>query len=349
MVPSVARRDRLATKEMQWLPQRWKAADTLISGRLVIPRSGFCVKPAIDGNAVLLGDPLTSNVISALTAHAPVVELWAWWRKDAGNTALLRSLPALQRLHIINGTQDQLTVISELKGLRTLTIESNTRVNIDMTFWPSIEELAFTWSANFSNLKKATKLASLRVWSWKDKDLGLLSDVPQLRTLEVVRGSVQSLRGVEACAQLENLSLSHLSRLEDFHPICALKSLRALSIESCRRLANVNDLGTLSKLQMVSLTNLGVIATLAPLSSNGNLKKLFFAGSTNIADGDTDIVNRLEIIDFAFQNRKHYNYNYNHRQTRAERRAEYSAKRFLSEAPCPASAPYPFRKGHAAR
>jgi hypothetical protein len=293
-----------------------------MDGRSVIPSSGFAVKPVIDGNAVLMGDPLSPQLVDTITAHGPVVELWAWWRTDPGNTSLLRSLPHLQRLHIINRTQDHLSVISELKGLRVLTIESNTVVHIDMTFWPELEELAFTWNGRFCNLDKAAKLAILRVWSWKKTDVGLLSSAPQLRALELVRGSVRSLRGIEACKELERLSLSHLSRLDDFAAISGLKSLRILNIESCRGLKALDEVAALSRLQALSLNNLGPIASLNPLSSNCNLRKLFFAGSTNIVDGDTNIVNRLPIIDFAFQNRKHYNYNYNHRETRAERNAK---------------------------
>lgn len=296
-----------------------------MDGRSVIPSSGFVVKPVIDGNAVLLGDPLSSKLLQTITDLGPVVELWAWWRSDAGNTALLRSLPDLQRLHVINRTRDRLSVISELKGLRVLTIESDTTAHIDMAFWPELEELAFTWNGRFCNLDKAARLAILRVWSWKAKNLEMLWGVPQLRALELVQGSLRSLHGIEVCSELETLSLSHLSKLDDFHAIGALKSLRTLTIESCRMLTDLNDLTSLSRLQTLSLTNLRKIATLKPLSSNRNLRKLFFAGSTDIADGDTDIVNRLKLIDFAFQNRKHYNYNYNHRETRAQRNAKRSA------------------------
>jgi len=292
-----------------------------MDGRSSIPSSGFVVRAVIDGNAVLLGDPLSAELVDAIAARGPLVELWAYWRTEVGNIALLRGFPELQRLHIINRTQDNLGGLSELKGLRTLTIESDKVFHVDMSFWPELEELVFTWSGRFQNLDKATKLAVLRVWSWKEKDLARASSMPQLRVLELVRGRIRSLRGIEGCRELEKLSLSYLSKLADFDALGDLRSLRVLNIDTCRGLASLDCLAALPRLQSLSLDNLGNIPSLAPLSSS-RLRRLSFSGTTNIEDGDTDIVNRIPVVDYAFRNRKHYNYNYNHRKTRAERERE---------------------------
>jgi hypothetical protein len=279
-----------------------------MEGMVEIPSSGYRVRPVVDGNAVLLGDPLTSRLIDALTRHEPVVELWALWTRDVGSVALLRSLPHLQQLHVINRTKARLSEIADLKGLRVLTVESNTVFDVDLTFWPSLRELAFAWGGMFLNLSKAKTLATLRVWSWKQRNLDYLSEAPQLRDLLLVGGSLRTLKGIELCHDLEKLTLSHIIRLEDFSALQSLGSLRVLKIDACRGLHNVGIIAALPRLQNLYLENLGNVDSLRPLSCSRTLRKLYFRGSTNIVDGDTDIVNRLPLTGVAFRNRKHYNY-----------------------------------------
>lgn len=284
-----------------------------------IPQSGYTVRPVVDGNAILLGDALTMNIVEAVASHNPIVEMWVLWKRAVGNIALLRRFHDLQRLHIINRTSAKLSEISELKGLRVLTVESDSSFDVDLSFWPDLEELLFFWKGSFCNLDQARKLGTLRVWSWKKSDLHYLGLAPQLCNLELVGGSLRTLDGIGSCHHLEKLALSHAAKLEDFESIKSLKSLRILNIDTCRRLNNINFLLTLPRLESLYLDNVGAIESLAPLSTVRTLRKLFFRGSTNILDGDTDIVNRLSLVDFGFQNRRHYNYCYDHSKPRIER------------------------------
>jgi hypothetical protein len=74
----------------------------------------------------------------------------------------------------------------------------------------------------------------------------------------------------------------------------------------------VDFLATLPQLRAVHLDNVGTIPTLEPLRASGSLEELFFIESTNIEDGVTSIVNDMQLADFGFQNRKHYDFTYDH-------------------------------------
>lgn len=281
-----------------------------MDGTVAVPSSGYLIRPVVGGNAVLLGDPLTSHLVDALARNEPIVEMWALWKHETGNIALLRRFPYLERLHVVNRTWGDVSELRELTSLRILTVESNTTFDVDLSSWPNLSELDFRWQRRFCNLNKAKALATLRVSSWKERDLNYLNEAPQLGDLLLVGGSPRTLKGIEVCRDLERLELSHITKLEDFSALRFLESLRYLRIDACGHFNSVDAIAGLPKLRTLYLDNLGNIDSLSPLLRSGSLRKLYFRGSTNIVDGDSDIVNRLSLSSFAFRNRKHYNFHH---------------------------------------
>lgn len=277
-----------------------------------LPPSGYALETIHDGERLLLSEALTEDVIRALAAKHKIVEIWAWWRNDAGDVALLQRFDDLRRLHVLNRTQKSLERLNKLANLNVLTIDSDRPVDVDVAAWPRLRELAFEWRGNFTNLGCADDLEVLRVGKWKDRDCELISAAGSLKALEIVGGAARSLSGIEKCVSLRTLTLINLTRLEDFSALGLCRQLQTLRIDTCKKLHNLDVISSLANLEALYLDNLGDIASLTPLTANKKLKVLQFIESTNILDGNTEIVRQIGLERYAFQNRKHYNFNYDH-------------------------------------
>lgn len=289
---------------------------------MLLPESGSAIEPATDGNVLLLADPLTPQLFEKIgSVYSSIIEMWALWRQEVGDLRLLQRLKGLQRLHIINRTSADLRELAHLRHLRVLTVESDNIFDLELTSWPCIEELGIPWSKTLELAAETETLRTLRVIGWKAVDLATLKAFPHARVLEILGGNLHTLSGLEYCSELEHLSLSRNTQLSNFSAIRSLSKLRTLKIDTCKRFSSVDVLATLPNLETLYLDNLGSIDSLSPLSNSPQLKNLYFTESTNIIDGDTDIVNRMKLKAFGFQNRRHYNFKYDHLRTREERSA----------------------------
>lgn len=285
----------------------------------MFPDSGFAIVPEAFGFSLRLSCPLTAALLDELQgSNRPITDVRALWYDSVGDLTQLERLPHLEKLLIINRTLADLTPINRLTRLRALTLESNSIFDVDLRAWPLIEELSVTWHRKFSGLSAAPNLTDFRIWSWKDRDLQRLSEAPQLRSLEIIGGSLRTLSGIEHCKKLEKLSLAYVSKVEDFEALSRLGSLHSLEIWACKRFNQVEPIAHLRSLRTLRLDNTGAIESLAPLRANRRLRTLTFIGSTNILDGNTAILNEMRIEDFGFKNRQHYNYNYDHTVSQAE-------------------------------
>jgi hypothetical protein len=279
----------------------------------LFPESGYTIEVVPAGYRLILAEPVSYNLLKDVGASAAAItELWAFWRRDPGDLSLLHKFARLVRLHLINRTAHDLSDVGDLRQLQTLTIDSDCAVNLDLASWPSLQELAADWRGEFTNLAAASQLCSLRISYWKDFDCERLRDAPNLRSLEIQRGKLESLRGLESCKQLSQLVLINLPKLVDFTAISKCRELQSVRIDTCRGLANLEPFHGLPHLKSFLVDNVGSIESLKPLQELTALRTLYFRESTNVRDGDTGVIRRLGIEDYAFQNRKHYNFTYDH-------------------------------------
>jgi hypothetical protein len=273
----------------------------------------FSLKSVRDGLALRIRAPITHAVLSAIGENLQyITEVSGWWKTEVGELEALSRLPALERLFVTNRTASSIAPINKLQNLVVLDVTSNVPFDIDLERWPKLQDLRFDWDGEFIHLEASPGLAALTVRSWKERDLQLLAAFPKLEVLELDGGSLQTLLGVERCPLLRRVILSHIRSLSDFEATAALKNLSFLKIDSCRQLNRVDSFATLPELRGLRLDNVGTIPTLEPLRASTSLEELFFIESTNIEDGVTSIVNDMQLADFGFQNRKHYDFTYDH-------------------------------------
>jgi hypothetical protein len=273
----------------------------------------FTLESVEDGFALRIRAPITDAVLSAIgAALQDITEVRGWWKTELGDVGALAKFPRLERLFVTNRTASSIGPVNNLHNLVVLDVTSTVPFDIDLEHWPKLEDLRFDWNGKFVHLDAAPELRALTVRSWKERDLQLLAASPKLELLELHGGSLRTLQGIERCPLLRRVILSHIRSLADFEAVAALKNLSFLLIESCRQLNRVDAFAALPQLRGLRLDNVGTIPTLAPLRTSTALEELFFIDSTNIADGVTSIVNDMQLSDFGFQNRKHYDFTYDH-------------------------------------
>jgi hypothetical protein len=93
--------------------------------------------------------------------------------------------------------------------------------------------------------------------------------------------------------------------------ISTLYLLKWLSIDNNKNISNLNFLCELVQLEVLLINDGGNINSVKPLTNLTELKRVSFAGNTNILDGDLTPLTRLPKLTYLmFVPRKHYTHEY---------------------------------------
>jgi hypothetical protein len=278
-----------------------------------IPRAGFRLQSVSGGFSLELADRLDTALIRALGSRIEsIVEIWALWRESVGDIGRLGEFPALRRLNITNRTRENLSGLEALTRLRGLSVDSDVPFTIDLRYWPNVRDLCFLWNGDFENVNQAQELQSLKVFNWKSKTLLPIKGAAQLVGLEILGGSLQTLEGLASSQSLKALTLVRLPKLQDFSELEKLQHVQSLRIDTCKKLRDLDPIAAMVNLESLSIDNVGSVRSLKPLLRLKKLRSLNFTESTNIEDGETSVIKQLGLMNYAFRNRKHYNFAYDH-------------------------------------
>lgn len=135
------------------------------------------------------------------------------------DTKILRDLPMITDLAIYHPKITRGDDLLALHGLRRLRIDSPIKGGLDFTAFPELEDVTCIWNDGYESL-------------WKCR---------QLRKLDLICFSRDTLDGIEACRQLAWLRLEQC-RLLSIQPLSALPHLRVLKLMALRRLRDVDAL-----------------------------------------------------------------------------------------------------------
>jgi len=231
-------------------------------------------------------------------------------RVTGADLSFLRKLTHLRGL-VLNATEVRdLSVLSELVDLETLTLNVPTRprLTLDLAAFPRLTRIALYWNPGFGSLFACPRLERSFVFSPPDADLERFAELRSLRRLELSQGRrLARLRGVGRLEDLAFLGLYHQSTLEDLADVGRVGSLRELAIESCKRLRELDEISTLTQLRSLKVADCGEIAGLRPLAGLRGLETFVAWGSTKVADGDLAILLELpHLRQVAMMDRRGY-------------------------------------------
>ncbi len=271
---------------------------------------GFFVDEGRDGPAVYLSGPWHDGIRRYMLEN-DVKELvvnyaWGWKGTDL---SFLADLEFLEDFVIKDWRIKDISPIHSLPNLRNLSMSTICKTAIDFTCFSRLEYCFLTWSPKRNSIFECVSLKNMFIQQYKGKDTGPFANLINLKKLTIVNSPVYELQGLSNLDKLRILELHYLRKLPSLSGLETLSKLASLRVGTCRKIERIDEIDSLASLKILSITNLGEIESLVPIANLRNIRELFFAQSTNILDGDLNVIETLpKLKRVGFQNRKHYSH-----------------------------------------
>lgn len=161
-------------------------------------------------------------------------------RSDKTPSELVSILPAPEKLNTL-AINDSFFLksfegIEHFKNLTTLLIDGGSLKTLaGLELLPSLKKLELLDSnqiEDFSALYKTSGLEFLSIESSALRDIGFIENMPNLNSLSIKDANVLQIQALSSCAtSLQNLSLWHTYKVEDYRVLNTLNNLTYLQIE----------------------------------------------------------------------------------------------------------------------
>ncbi|MBP8083937.1 MAG: leucine-rich repeat protein [Spirochaetes bacterium] len=226
------------------------------------------------------------------------------------NLNFLKRIPEIKGLSIEADISD-LGGLNHLINLKYLLIN---RISSELkeTVFNKLEELRISeWIDKYNEFKlfsKCNNLESLYIYSYKPKepDLYEFSNLKKLKSLEIVRCPVITMKGIDSLKTLKELTIRYFTKLEEITDITKLKYLESLEIDHCRKIKDIDIISELRGLSLLGINSCGTIESLKFLKKIKTLKRMAFL-ETEIMDGDFSFFLDMPLFEYAgYLNKKHY-------------------------------------------
>lgn len=225
-----------------------------------------------------------------------------------GNLEFLSEFKFLEGLSIDNYNIN-LKGIEYLSKLQYLSILMHDKKGkVDFSGFNNLTDLSIYWNKKFTGIDTLDSLRKLSLDGYFSTDLRLLKGLKNLEKLIYFQSrKLLSLEGVENFQKLKRLKLGYLSNLSDVGALSSASSvIKDLEIISCKKMVNIDAIGSLKSLETLSLDNCGKLESIKFVQALPNLKELYVVEDTNILDGDMSPC--IGIPKVVFYNRRHYSH-----------------------------------------
>jgi hypothetical protein len=286
-------------------------------GDFVVEEGPFGPQIVITG----VWEPHIGRLMRAQSIRGLVLNYARGWK--GSSLQFLRDTPFLEAIQIINWElDDDLSPLESLHNLRSLRLACNSDYKLRFMNLSKLEICSISWSHASDSLWECQGLQILYLKDFPRTRTDELSTLSNLKELVLTDANVSDLGGIGALARLERLGLQGLLKLKSLAGIEGLTNLLELEISECPAVPRLDSLRSLLRLQKLVLSNDGPIETLQPLHGLSELDWLVFPGTTEILDGDLNVLLRLpNLKTVAFKDRQHYTH------TRKEIQRELKSRR----------------------
>jgi hypothetical protein len=252
-----------------------------------------------------------SNEVLEISKSNQVVDIALNGAKGWRDTDLefLQEVPELLGLRIIeaNSLLKSVEGIHALAKLRLLYLTCNVEKPIHLDSFPSLEELSVNWHRHIGGWENLVNLRSLHLQECGWHDFLKLQASVQLGKLSCFDSRIKQLTGLSNFKHLTRLSLAIL-RLEDVSELFSVRSLKDLSLYSCKGFSDLEQFAKLENLEVLTINGLGPIPSLHPLLTLPKLRMLVFGEGTKIMDGDLACLEQMPSLEgVRFTPMRHYN------------------------------------------
>ncbi len=225
-----------------------------------------------------------------------------------GNLEFLHEIPKLRELHLLSPNLVDLTALSSLNQIKSLTLEVSRRARLDLESFSLLEQFSGFWHTVRDTVFRAPRLKRLRFIGYPGAVAQGFASLQQLQGLALYSPKCAELGDVFEVSQLRSLSIAHASSLSTLEGVARLNILRELSLVSCPRIHKINALTGLRMLESLILEDCRDIASLEPIRALTSISTLRVVGNTRVADGDLSALDDLRNLkSVAFVERRSYN------------------------------------------
>lgn len=238
------------------------------------------------------------------------LEFLSFWVESDLDLGLLEDLPGLEALTIHTEVPLDWSPLQRLQGLHYLKLKTSgfKPQSLDFTRFKSLHTAHLTWHQEWSSILECTSLQHLTIEHTRGLPVLELGKLPRL--VEVGIRECKGLQGLIFAPKqrVESLSIGASRSLQRIVPLHVLESLKYLAIGGHTRL-DLQFLHDCPALRKLWLNGVGKIPTLEFLSACENLEYLQMLFSTNVEDGNLNVLARLPKLRIArFENRRHYSH-----------------------------------------
>ncbi len=230
----------------------------------------------------------------------------AGWK--GSDLQFLSELPFLRSLEIYSWGVRDCSALSSLSELRLVGLECDVRGSVDFGPLGKLEVVLLSWAKAIEGVLQCRRIRNLNVSKWPGVDLMSLTEMEELRELNVSSQKLHSLDGISEFSLLESLDLDRCPKLTSLEGVESCHRMTSFSLSSSKAVVDISVLARCKSLRVVELDSCGAIESLAPLAALHDLERLSFDGDTRVLDGDLSFVESLpKVRELVFAPRGSYN------------------------------------------
>ena len=241
-----------------------------------------------------------------------IVDVFIWsngsYEKQNVNFEFLEKLHFLKSFHfaVDISQQSNISGIYKLEKVTDLAWNVSNEFSIDFSKFPNLEKLNINHTKLMTGFTGLTSLKHLYIQSIKTTDLSLIQGLNQLRTLNILRGNLVTLKGIEDLPKLEEVELRYLSKLTDLEDITSNSSVNKLTFEACKRLTDYSKLVKSKTLKFLSVFS----SKIDSIEFVKDMKSIEYLAFSDLIDGNlTPLIQSRTLSKVAFYpKKKHYSH-----------------------------------------
>lgn len=219
----------------------------------------------------------------------------------------------LEELTILKKSIKDISPIQDLVNLKGINIEHKIKGRLNFELFTKLENCYFVWGIEGSEtIFNSYSLKSLRIDNFNMSNLAEFYKLNQLVDFSICSGKISSLEGIQNLTKLAKVDLTGCSNLQTIDSIELLENLESLRLDFCKRVDDLEPIASLIKLKSLSLNSIGEVPTIEFFFGLSRLEELFFTDSTNILDGNLNVLRFLNekrnLKKVIYKKRRHYSH-----------------------------------------
>lgn len=219
-------------------------------------------------------------------------------KKEPDNLDFLTSFLFVEDIIISSYNENlDLSGLYNLTKLKSLYLVQSYKFKLDLSNFQALKSFKTEyWRASYKSVFDLNKINSLSIKRYKESDLSMLKSLTKLNHLEIITGSVKSLKGIEEISTIKKLELHYVYGLNslEFAPI----NIKTLIIQNLKNLMNIDSVQNISQLKFLEIISCGDITSISTLKDLRKLEHLRIVGNTKILDGEMKYLTHIPKVTF---------------------------------------------------